>query len=429
MKILALLIFCLAAEDWPEWRGKGRKGVWTEDGIVDRFSEDGLKIRWRAPVHTGFAGPAVAAGRVFVVDWDHKQGNRGIERAMALDEKTGKALWTREWEAQYIGLQPIYATGPRATPTVDGDRLYVLGAMGALHCLNTATGEVIWSRDFVRDFKTHVPIWGITAAPIVDGNRLICLAGGETAKIIALDKMTGNEIWRALDADSEIGYSPPVLVEAGGRRQLIQWHATAVTSLDPENGRVWWQQPWKMNVGLNVGTPVLTPSRLFFSAFYNGPMMLELDGSKPAARILWKGSSESEIKTDGLHSLISTPVLDGDYIYGICSYGQLRCLNAKTGERVWETLEVTRENARWATGHIVRHKNRYFINNDRGELIIANLSPKGYEEISRTFLIKPTTRPGNRRQREFINWTHPAYANRHIVTRNDEEIISASLAR
>jgi outer membrane protein assembly factor BamB len=152
-----------------------------------------------------------------------------------------------------------------------------------------------------------------------------------------------------------------------------------------------------------------------------------LDLTGGTERLIWKGNSNSEINTDGLHTSVSTPVIDRDYIYGFCSYGQFRCLNLKTGERVWETMEVTKEKARWASGFIVRQGDRYFINNDRGELIIARLSAKGYQEISRTQLIKPTTNPGGRRRLGAVNWSHPAYANRHIIARNDEEIISVSL--
>ena len=122
-------------------------------------------------------------------------------------------------------------------------------------------------------------------------------------------------------------------------------------------------------------------------------------------------------------------MIDGDYIYGICSYGQFRCLRASTGERIWETQDVTMEKARWATGFLVRNADRYFINNDRVDLIIARLSPEGYHEISRAKLIKPTSNSGNRRELGAVNWSHPAYANRHILARNDEEIISVSLAK
>jgi outer membrane protein assembly factor BamB len=163
------------------------------------------------------------------------------------------------------------------------------------------------------------------------------------------------------------------------------------------------------------------------TAFFTGPIMLKLADDKPAASLLWRGKSSSEIKTDGLHSTISTPILKDGYIYGVCSYGQFRCLDATTGQRIWETMEVTKENVRWASAFIVPNGDRYFINNDRGELIIAELSPTGYHEISRTELIKPTTPAGDKRELTGVNWILPAYANRHIIIRNDEEIIRVSL--
>jgi outer membrane protein assembly factor BamB len=287
---------------------------------------------------------------------------------------------------------------------------------------------VIWQKDYVKDYGTQMPTWGISSAPLVDGNRLIAIVGGQPdAKVMAFDKMTGKEIWRALLSDSEQGYSQPLIVESGGIRQAIIWYPTALVALDPATGKVYWQQPFRVNLGTSLMTPVWSGSRLLVSCFYNGSMLLELAGEKSS--LIWKGKSASEINTDGLHAVVNTPAIDGDHIYGICSYGQFRCLNLKTGERVWETMEVTKEKARWASGFIVRNGDRYFINNDRGELIIARFSPKGYQEISRAQLIKPTTNPGNRRELGVVNWSHPAYANRHVIARNDEEIISVSLEK
>jgi outer membrane protein assembly factor BamB len=304
--------------------------------------------------------------------------------------------------------------------------VYIVGGSGMMLCLNAATGDVIWQKDYVRDYQMEMPAWGITGAPLIDGSRAIAIVGGKPdAKVMAFDKMTGKEIWRALASDSEQGYAQPVMVEAGGVRQLIIWHPRAVASLNPQNGHVYWEQEFNVNMGMTLATPVLSRGFLLVSSFYNGSMLLEVAGRQSA--VLWKGRSQSEIDTDGLHAVVNTPVIDGDYIYGICSYGQFRCLHLKTGRRVWETLAVTKEKARWASGFIVRHGERYFINNDRGELIIAKLSPQGYQEISRADLIRPTSNPGNRRELGAVNWTHPAYANRHVVTRNDEEIISVSL--
>jgi outer membrane protein assembly factor BamB len=418
----------LPAADWPEWRGPGRVGVWSETGIVETFPATGLKFRWRVPIRGGYAGPAVAQGRVFVTDFTPTQFPAGTERALCLDEKTGRVLWRQSWETDYRDLQPIYAIGPRATPTVDGDRVYVLGAEGVLSCFEAATGALRWRRDFIKEYRTQVPVWGMAGAPLVDGDRLICLVGGQPdAKVVAFDKHTGKELWRALDEGGEPGYGQPILLEASGTRQVILWTPQALVSLDPVTGKVYWREPFVVRSGLTVATPVVSGNRLLVSAFYNGSLMMELDASGPAARVLWRGRSNSEQNTDGLHALISTPVLAGDHLYGVCSYGQFRCLDARTGERVWETLELTRERARWATAFLVRHGDRYFINNDRGELIIARLSPGGYEEISRTALIRPTSR-GGRRELGAVHWSHPAYANRHIFTRNDEEIVCASLA-
>lgn len=427
--LVLAIVFAASADDWPEWRGKGREGVWNETGVLQKFPASGLRIDWRVPLRNGFSGPAVSNGRIYVTDFTETSHLKGRERALSIDEKTGKILWTREWEASYIGLMETYAAGPRATPTVDADRVYVLGAKGMLLCLNATTGEVIWLKDYVKEFGAEMPTWGSTSAPLVDGNRLICLVGGDhNAKVVAFDKFTGKEIWRALASDSEPGYCQLVIVQRAGVKQLIVWHPLAVASLDPATGRVFWEQPFKIDAGLSVATPVWSGPLLLVSSFYNGSMMLTLDDRQPRAEMLWRGKSRSETDTDGLHALITTPVIAGDYVYGICSYGQLRCLNARTGERVWESLELTQEKARWASGFIVRHGDHFFINNDRGDLIIAALSPGGYREISRTKLIKPTSNPGNRRQMDAVNWSHPAYANRHIVARNDSEMIRASLA-
>ena len=430
--VLVILAAVVArADDWPEIRGKGRLGVWNESGILEKFPESGLKVLWRTPIKGGFSGPSVVDGRVFVMDFTETQRPRGTERALALDERTGAILWTREWPVDYRGMS--YPIGPRATPTVDGDRVYFAGADGKLFCLNAKTGDIIWQKDYAADYGADRAKWGwdwgFASAPLVDGNRLICLVGGQPdAKVVAFDKVTGKEIWRALSSETELGVAQPIVITAGGARQLIIWYPGAVVSLDPVTGKRYWEQPYKVGASMTVPTPVQAGSLLFLTNFYNGPLMLTLDEKKPAATVLWKGNSDNEIQTDGLHSVISTPVLIGDYIYGLCSYGQFRCLRAKTGERIWESQAVTRERARWAQGLIVRHGDRLFINNDRGELIIVKPSPDGYQEISRTHLLAPTSSPGNRRELVHVNWSHPAYANRHIYARNDEEIICASLA-
>ena len=414
------------AEDWPEWRGAGRLGIWTEDGIVEKFPEQGLRYTWRVPIHGGYAGPAVADGRVFVTDFRLTGRIRGIERALALDEATGEVLWTHEWEANYAGLEPRYAIGPRATPTVDGDRVYVVGAMGALFCFDAETGRVLWQKDFVADFGTKVPVWGMAGAPLVEGDLLIALVGGQkNSLLVAFHKMTGKEVWRSLETGKEPGYGPPVGFDLGGQRQVVLWHPQALSSVDPSSGKLLWEVPFEARLGLTVATPVLSEDKLLVSAFFDGSLLLEV-GEEPPVKELWRGKSSSEIDTDGLHSLMTTPMVDGNVIYGICSHGQLRALDLRTGERIWESMDAVVERARWAAAFLVRHGDRYLINNDRGELILARLSRDGYEEIDRTPLIEPTS-PIGRREKRAVHWSHPAYANGHIVTRNDREIVRARL--
>ena len=401
---LGSAVSTLSADDWPEWRGKGRGGVWNEKGIVEKFPETGLKVAWRTPIHGGYSGPAVVEGRVFVSDFSPTEKKGGIERALCLSEKTGAILWKTDWPADYAGIS--YDTGPRATPTVDGDRVYVLGARGIMNCIETKTGKVIWKKDFVADYELRPPVWGTSSAPLVDGPRVICVAGGgaKGATLVAFDKITGEEKWRAIETSVEPGYGQPILIEAGGARQLIFWHSTALFSLNPETGAIYWQVPFQLKFGLSIATPVVSGNRLLVSAFYNGSLMLELDSKKPAVREVWRSGTSSEINTADLHPLIGTPVIKGEHIYGICSYGQFRCISAATGERVWETQDVTREKARWATGFIVPNGARYFINNDRGELIIADLQPGGWHELSRTSLITPDNKRGGRRELGAVNW-------------------------
>lgn len=446
LPLTLLILFTLAgtapfvssaqAEDWPQWRGPGRAAVWHETGVIDRFPDTGLKVTWRAPVRSGFAGPVVADGRVFVLDWREDPESRtmdGTERLVALDEETGRELWTHEWDTTYRMLQVSYAIGPRASPTVDGDRVYVVGASGLLRCLDTETGALVWHKNYIEDYDTSVSTWGIASSPLVDGERLIAIVGGEPdALVVAFDKHTGQELWRAVEVVGEMGYGQPMIYEAGGVRQLIVWHASALVSLNPETGEVYWEEPWEVGAGMSVATPVRDGNYLLVSQFYNGSMMMQLDTDRPSASVVWKGNSRSEMpdETDGLHAMITTPIVSGDYVYGVGSYGELRGLDARTGERLWMSDQMTAQ-ARWGTAYMVRHGDRYFVSNDDGYLIIARFTPEGYVEIDRTHLIEPTSRSGYGPQRRFdrpVSWSHPAYANRHIVQRNDREVIRASLA-
>ncbi|MDB6016735.1 MAG: outer rane biosis protein BamB [Pedosphaera sp.] len=438
LAVLPLLLVSsasLRADDWPQWLGPQRDGVWRETGIVQKFPVGGPPVRWRTAIGGGYSGPAVADGRVYLTDRQvDKEANHsadpmdrgvihGTERILCLDQATGNILWKHEYEAAYT---MSYSAGPRATPVVSGGKVYTLGAEGNLFCLEAKKGEVVWSHDFKKDYGVRTPLWGFSANPLLDGDRLICLVGGTNTIVVAFNKDTGKEMWHALTA-REPGYSPPVIIKAGGKRQLIIWDPVAVNSLNPETGEVYWSQPAEAKMGLSIATPRKMGDLLFVTSFYNGSVMLRLDTGKPAATPLWQSKKISEKNTDALHSIISTPFLENGYIYGVCSYGQLRCLKADTGERVWETFKATTpddKEMRWANAFIVKNGNRFFICNEKGDLIIAKLSPKGYEEISRAHLLEPTNTDTGRD----VVWSHPAFAGRCVFARNDKEIICVRLA-
>ena len=423
----------MSADDWPQWLGPQRDGVWRESGILQKFPEGGPKFRWRLPIGAGYSGPAVADGHVFITDRklatktknssdpEAKGSIPGSERVLCLNESDGRLLWQFEYDCPY---NMDYPAGPRATPNIDGKRVYTLGGDGHLFCFDVASGKTNWGIHFKKAYEVETPVWGWAAHPLLDGNRIICLVGGPGSVVVAFDKDTGKEIWRALSA-REPGYCPPMIYTAGGKRQLIIWHPEAVNSLNPETGDVYWKVPFTAKSGLSIPTPRKHDDRLFITSFYNGSLMLKFDPDKPAVTELWRRAGKSERNTEALHSIISTPFFDGDYIYGVCSYGQLRCLKAENGDRVWETYAATGgKDARWANAFLVKNGDRFFLPNEKGDLIIARLTPKGYDEISRAHLLEPTNTAAGRN----VVWSHPAFANRCVYMRNDKEIICASLA-
>ena len=421
-------------DDWPQWLGPQRDGVWRETGILEKFPTNGPTVRWRTTIGAGYSGPAVALGRVYITDRQlaSKGSNpkdpfqrgliQGTERVLCLNGADGQILWKQEYDCPY---NVSYPSGPRTTPVVHEGKVYTLGTEGHLFCYDANSGKNLWSHEFKKDFGIDAPVWGFAGHPLLDGQKLICLAGGSGSIVVAFDKDTGKELWRSLSA-KEPGYAPPMIYEAGGQRQLIVWHPESINSLDPETGKLYWTKPYPARSGLSLSTPRKMGDLLFITSFYNGPIMLRLDSEKPDATILWRGKGTNERNTDGLHSIISTPFLEDGHIYGVCSYGQLRCLKADTGERLWETFAATTgdKEARWANAFLVKNGNRFFLANEKGDLIIAKLTPKGYEEISRAHVIEPTNTAAGRD----VVWSHPAFANRCAYVRNDREIICVSLA-
>jgi hypothetical protein len=198
-----------------------------------------------------------------------------------------------------------------------------------------------------------------------------------------------------------------------------------LNSLNPDTGRLYWSQPYTAKMGMTIATPRKLGNLLLVSSFYNGSMLMRLSSNEPAAELVWKGSSDSEVKTEGLHCVTGTPVLEEGYLYGVCSYGQLRCLKLDTAERVWETFApVTGKSTRWGTSFIIKNGPRFFLWNELGDLIIAKLSPSGYEEVSRAHLLDPTNSDAGR----LVVWCHPAFADKSMFVRNDKELIRVDLS-
>jgi outer membrane protein assembly factor BamB len=399
--------------DWPQWRGPERSGVWKETGVLESFPAGGLKVEWRAPVGRGWSSPVVSNGRVCVTD-AQVAGRAARERVLCFDERTGKLRWVRQYAVDYPdwALEPN-SGGPRATPLIRDGRLFTLGALGHLFCLDAANGNVVWQKSLARDYGVK-EFTGITASPLLEGGLLILyICGKPEACVVAFNKNSGKEVWRALD--DAFSYSSPSIVTAGGQRQLIVWTQEAVTSLDPATGRAWWREVVRTPGDMAVATPVFAGQRLFAAG-----LMFQFEADQPAPSVLWP---EARAATKRILSNTSTALLQGDHLYSARTSGELVCLEAGTGKQVWQTNTVT-ELKNGSSIHLTPCGDAVFLFTDRGDLIRARLTPLGYREISRAHLLDPTSPFGERK----CAWTPPAYANRHVFARNDTELVCASLA-
>ncbi|MCA9030818.1 MAG: PQQ-like beta-propeller repeat protein [Planctomycetaceae bacterium] len=425
---LSLCSGLVKADDWPQWMGPNRDNVWSEDGVLESFPDAGLKVLWRTEIAGGYAGPAVSNGRVFVTDYttadDVKVSNfereqfSGQERVLCLDEKTGKKLWSHDYPVKYT---VSYPSGPRCTPTVDGDRVYVLGTEGNLFCFNVADGEMLWSKDFKTDYGAKTALWGYASHPLVDGNKLICVVGGEGSHAVAFDKLTGKELWRTLSS-KEQGYSPPMIIEHGGMRQLILFRPGAVSAVNPETGKEYWSVPYEATNGSVIMTPIHKGNLLYCAGYSNKNMLIKMADDGKSAEIAWEGLTKQAISPVNVQ-----PFRVDDIVYGFDQSGLLHAMDLETGDRIWGTGAPLNSERPVGSGtaFMVRQGNRVWMFNELGELLIAKLSREGYEEIDRVKVIDQTN---NAFGREVV-WSMPAFANRHVYIRNDKEIICVDVSK
>lgn len=419
------------AEDWPQWFGPRRDGSIREAGLVDKIAEGGLKRLWSQTVGLGYAGPAVANGRVFVSDYLKESGEitnnpslrdqlQGQERLQCLDAESGKMLWEHRYPRSYA---ISYPAGPRATPAIADQRVVHLGAEGDLICLSLEDGKVVWQKNLPEIYGSTTPIWGHAASPLIVDGQVIAMAGGEGAYVVAIDLQSGQERWRALTA-KELSYCPAVVVTFGGVRQLMVWDPEVLHSLDPATGKELWSVPIAPSYGMSIAPPVVSGDRMYVSGIGEASVMLKLKADPVGADVLWRGKSKM-----ALYSGNAAAIFHDGYVYGAdCGAGNLICFDAADGARQWETYQPTAGGTRRVShGTAFIHSlggDRYLLLTETGDLVMAKLTPEAYQEESRFHVIDPTNECFGRK----VVWSYPAIADGKLYVRNDREIVCYDLA-
>jgi len=372
--------------------------------------------------------------RVFLSDYviatgvvDDRPGTRtvltGQERVRAFDAATGKELWTHAYECP---LHLSFPNGPRTTPAVEGDLLWSLGAEGHLVCLRVKDGSLVWKKELKKEYQQpEAPFWGYAHHPVIHGDLLYCLPGGEGTTVVALNKNTGAEVWRALTA-KDPGYAPPVVIQRGGRDILLVWHPEALAGLDAATGKVFWSVPVSASYGMSIMAPRVSGDYVFVGGIIKKSLLVKLSPDGLSAETEWTGSPKQALSPKN-----GTPLVWDEFLYGCDADGELRFANALTGERLWSSeAPLHGQSPNSGTFFMVRltaaapGAPNHLLANDLGELILARLSPEGYQEVSRAKVLEPTT-PGMGRT---VVWSHPAFARRCVFLRNDREMICLSLA-
>ncbi len=433
---VALAPTLIRADDWPQWLGPERNGVWRETGIVDTFPAEGPEVSWRVPAGHGYSSPTIANGKVYLTDYVIEEGEifnnpgargplKGKERVRCFDAETGKELWSHDYDQPY---NISYPGGPRSTPTVADGKVYALGAEGKFVCLDANTGELVWEQNWKEQFSIESPMWGFTAHPLVDGDTVYCLVGGEGSVAVAFNKDTGDVKWKSLSA-AEPGYSPPTMIEHGGVKQLLIWHPESLNALNPEDGSVYWSLPLKPAFGMSIMAPQKSGNLLFASGHGRNGALMKLDDEKPAAEFLWRAKPKQAV-----FAANGTPLIIDGVIYGSdIDTSAFIAANLETGKRLWQTTLPTlgEENperaGRHGTAFATLHEDsgNLFLLSETGHLIIAAATPESYTEISRAKVVEPTNEAFGRN----VVWAAPAYAMKSAFVRNDKELIRIDLAK
>ncbi|MEM7396757.1 MAG: PQQ-binding-like beta-propeller repeat protein, partial [Verrucomicrobiota bacterium] len=355
---------------------------------MSSIPEKGLPVKWRVPVAYGYAGPAVAGGKVYVTDYVKKTGEirnspsardtlTGSERIRCLDAATGKQIWEYAYDRPYA---VSYGSGPRATPAVAQGLVVSLGAEGDLVCLKAEDGSPVWKKDLNKEYKTETPLWGHSAHPLIVGDTLYCLVGGSGSLAVAFDLKTGHETWKALSAPESQGYCPPTMIRHEGKEQLLIWDPRNISSLNPADGAVNWTVKLQPAYQMSIAAPRLSGDLLFAGGMGREAVLLELGGAEP--KEVWRGTPKTAV-----YSVNSTPFLEDGVIYGCdADTSNFVAVDMKDGQRLWTTLAPTigeGKKGRHGTAFIVKNGDRFWLFSETGDLILAKLSRDTYEELGR----------------------------------------------
>jgi len=378
---LVILMVCgclsppVAGADWPQFLGPQRDGMSTETGLLAAWPRAGPKVVWEQPVGSGLSGPVVAGGRLIL---HHRlQDNEVVS---CFDAVRGTLHWRFEAPTHYEDeLGAPGDTGPRSTPLITGNRVYTLGAEGRFLCLELDSGKKVWERALNQEYRVPRSFFGVGTSPLLEGNLLVVNVGGPEAGIVAFDRDTGKEVWKA--TDHQASYSSPVAATAGGTRHLFVFTREGLVSLDPRTGKVHFSKRWRARIhaSVNAATPLVVDEHVFVSASYN------------TGAVLWRlrpdGVDEVWKSDDVLSNHFNTSVHRGGYLYGLDGRqeegARLRCVEWKTGKVRWTEERFGCASLVWAEGNLI-------VLNERGELLLVEATPEGYREKARAAVL---TRP------------------------------------
>ncbi|WP_197993043.1 PQQ-binding-like beta-propeller repeat protein [Gimesia aquarii] len=410
-------------EEWPQWRGPRGDGTWNGPPIKTVWPQEGLKKLWEREIGGGYGGISVSGRRLYVMDrpavskeeqkkaegvHSHRIQRKDVERVLCFDALSGQKIWSHEYPSKYNKLD--YGNGPRVAPSVIDGFVYTLGTMGDVFCLSAATGDVIWKSHLVNDFGGKVPQWGYAAAPYVVGEQVILMPGGKEqgTAIIALDRQTGQERWRTLS--DQAGYATPLLVQHQGHDQLIVWSPNHIHSVAPQTGQHLWSVPYKVTYGVAIASPIEKEGLIFVAGYWEGSKAIQLGRLPQEAKLKWEDRRK-------LRGLMSQPLYKDGYAYLLDKQFGLTCFEYQTGKKIWDDgKKMTPGNSRNPQATLVwlNQSSRVLVLNSAGDLILAELTPAGYKELTRTNLIGKT-------------WAHPAYAENRVYARSNTKLVAYEL--